>query len=79
MMITKKMERNKPAQKQSQIIMKRLDRDKIGIMSLKDYKKRVIAIAKGEYHPSPNEPKIWFESLKEFERIKKEAKNKKYH
>lgn len=33
-------------------------------MSPKDYSKRTIAIAKGEYLPKKNEPKIWFESLK---------------
>ena len=37
---------------------------KIGIMSREEYVKRTIAIAKGEYKPKKNEPKIWFESLK---------------
>ena len=36
---------------------------KVGIISREDYKKRTIAIAKGEYRPKPGEPKIWFESL----------------
>jgi len=36
----------------------------IGVMSLADFRDRTIAIAKGEYTPSGNEPKIWFESLK---------------
>lgn len=36
----------------------------IGIMSLADYKKRTIAIAKGEYKPAADEPKIWFNSMK---------------
>jgi len=36
----------------------------IGIMSRKEYMVRTIAIAKGEYVPKPNEPKIWFESTK---------------
>ena len=36
---------------------------KVGILSLEDYRKRVIAIARGEYHLKKNEPKIWFESL----------------
>jgi len=36
----------------------------IGIMSRKEYMARTIAIAKGEYVPKPNEPKIWFESTK---------------
>ena len=37
---------------------------KIGIMSLEDFKKRTIAIAKGEYKPKKDEPKIWFRSMK---------------
>ena len=35
---------------------------KVGIMSKAQYKKRTIAIAKGEYVPKKNEPKVWFES-----------------
>ena len=37
---------------------------KIGIMPLADFKKRTIAIAKGEYKPKKDEPKIWFNSIK---------------
>ena len=37
---------------------------KIGIMPLKDYQERTIAIARGEYRPRKDEPKIWFASLK---------------
>ena len=36
---------------------------KIGIMSRGDYKKRTIAIARGEYKPKKDEPKVWFESI----------------
>ena len=36
---------------------------KIGVMSKEDYKKRTLAIARGEYTPRRDEPKIWFESL----------------
>lgn len=36
----------------------------IGIMSKADYIKRTIAIAKGEYKPKADEPKVWFESIK---------------
>ncbi len=36
---------------------------KIGIMSKEDYRHRTIAIAKGEYKPLKNEPKVWFESM----------------
>jgi predicted transcriptional regulator len=36
---------------------------RVGIISRQVYQKRTIAIAKGEYIPKPDEPKIWFESL----------------
>jgi predicted transcriptional regulator len=36
---------------------------KIGIISRDDYKKRTIAIARGEYKPKRDEPKVWFESI----------------
>ncbi|MDP1991692.1 MAG: hypothetical protein Q8K00_11775 [Syntrophales bacterium] len=36
---------------------------RIGIMPYHDYQKRSLAIARGEYRPQPNEPKIWFESV----------------
>ena len=36
---------------------------KIGILSRGDYKKRTIAIARGEYKPKKDEPKVWFESI----------------
>jgi len=36
---------------------------KIGILSREEYKKRTIAIARGEYKPKKDEPKIWFESI----------------
>ncbi len=36
---------------------------KIGIMSKDDYRKRIIAIARGEYKPRKDEPKVWFESM----------------
>lgn len=37
---------------------------KVGILSLEQFKARSIAIAKGEYIPSVNEPRIWFPSIK---------------
>ncbi|HEX4045449.1 MAG TPA: transcriptional regulator [Gammaproteobacteria bacterium] len=37
---------------------------KVGIMPLNQFKKRTIAIAKGEYTPKKGEPKIWFRSMK---------------
>lgn len=41
----------------------------IGIMPKIDYHKRTIAIAKGEYTPKANEPKVWFESLQSMAQI----------
>lgn len=42
---------------------------KVGIMSKEQYKARTIAIAKGEYIPKKDEPKIWFESIKSLAQI----------
>jgi predicted transcriptional regulator len=36
---------------------------RVGIASRAAYKKRTLAIAKGEYVAAKNEPKVWFESL----------------
>ena len=36
---------------------------KIGVLSRENYKKRTIAIARGEYKPKKGEPKVWFESI----------------
>jgi predicted transcriptional regulator len=36
---------------------------KVGIISKEDYRKRTIAMAKGDYKPKKNEPKVWFESI----------------
>ncbi|MBF0236045.1 MAG: transcriptional regulator [Desulfamplus sp.] len=41
----------------------------IGILSRDEYKKRTIAIARGEYKPEKNEPKIWFESLQSMAQV----------
>jgi predicted transcriptional regulator len=41
----------------------------VGIMSREDFKRRTIAIAKGEYKPRKDEPKIWFESLQSFAQL----------
>ena len=42
---------------------------KVGIMSKEQYKKRTIAIAKGEYIPKKDEPKVWFESIQSMSQI----------
>jgi predicted transcriptional regulator len=36
----------------------------IGIMPQEKIRERVLAIARGSYKPKPNEPKIWFTSMK---------------
>ncbi|MDD2557427.1 MAG: MarR family transcriptional regulator [Desulfuromonas sp.] len=41
----------------------------IGIMSQQEYRKRTIAIARGEYTPAEHEPKIWFESLQSMAQV----------
>jgi predicted transcriptional regulator len=43
--------------------MKREKIIRVGIMSKEEYKKRTMAIAKGEYIPKKDEPKVWFESI----------------
>jgi predicted transcriptional regulator len=42
---------------------------KVGILSRSEYRKRTIAIAKGEYVPKKDEPKIWFESLQSMAQV----------
>jgi len=37
---------------------------KVGIISRENYIARTKAIAKGEYRPKKDEPKVWFESVK---------------
>ncbi len=41
----------------------------IGIMPYQDYKTRSLAIARGEYRPRPDEPKIWFESVRSMAQV----------
>ena len=41
----------------------------VGIMSRSEYIKRTVAIARGDYKPGPNEPKIWFESIKSLSQV----------
>ncbi len=42
---------------------------KIGIMPREEYRKRSIAIARGEYEPKRTEPKVWFDSIKSMAQI----------
>ena len=41
----------------------------IGIMPQEKIRERVMAIARGEYKPKPNEPKIWFTSMKSLSEV----------
>ncbi len=41
----------------------------VGIIQKDEFIKRTIAIAKGQYKPKKNEPKIWFESLKSMAQV----------
>ena len=36
---------------------------KVGIATMEEYKKRTMAIAKGDYVPAADEPKVWFQSI----------------
>lgn len=42
---------------------------KVGIMPREEYIKRTISIAKGEYKPRADEPKVWFESLQSLAQV----------
>ena len=41
----------------------------IGIISRRNYRKRTIAIARGDHVPKRGEPKIWFESLQSMAQV----------
>lgn len=42
---------------------------KIGILSREKYKARTLAIARGEYAPAKDEPKVWFESVRSMSQV----------
>mgnify|MGYP003335470491 CR=1 FL=1 len=42
---------------------------KVGISSLKEFRDRTLAIAKGDIVPSDSDPKIWFPSTESFARV----------
>lgn len=46
-----------------------MDTLKVGIISKEQYRARTIAIAKGEYTPKADEPKVWFESVKSMAQV----------
>ena len=42
---------------------------RVGIASYDEMKKRTMAIARGEYRPGRNEPRIWFPSAESFAKV----------
>lgn len=42
---------------------------KIGIASREQIKARTMAIARGEYRPGPDEPKVWFTSIESLAQV----------
>ncbi len=42
---------------------------RVGIASYEQYKKRTLAIARGEYERAPGEPKVWFSSIESFAKV----------
>ena len=42
---------------------------KVGIASYEDMRARTLAIARGELHPKPGDPKVWFTSPESFAKL----------
>jgi predicted transcriptional regulator len=42
---------------------------RIGIAPYEEIKDRTLAIVRGEYKPSPNEPKVWFSSMESLAQV----------
>ena len=42
---------------------------RVGIASYEQYKKRTLAITRGEYERAPGEPKVWFSSIESFAKV----------
>ena len=42
---------------------------RVGIASFEQMKARTLAIARGEYRPAADEPKVWFRSAESFARV----------
>ena len=42
---------------------------RVGIASYEQMKARTVAIARGEYKPAADEPKVWFKSAESFARV----------
>jgi predicted transcriptional regulator len=46
-----------------------MDALRIGIASYEEMKARTKAIARGEYQPAPDEPKVWFTSIESVAKV----------
>jgi predicted transcriptional regulator len=46
---------------------------KVGIASLEQYKKRTLAIVRGEHRRAAGEPKVWFSSIESFAKVLSES------
>src|SRR5271156_3249083 len=42
---------------------------KVGIATLEQYKRRPVAVARGEHVPAPGEPKVWFQSIETMSQV----------
>jgi predicted transcriptional regulator len=42
---------------------------RVGIASFEQYRERTMAIVRGEYKVTPDEPKVWFTSIESFAKI----------
>ena len=42
---------------------------KVGIATYEQQKARLLAIARGEHKPTPDEPKVWFSSIESFAEV----------
>lgn len=49
---------------------------RVGIATFDEYKKRTLAIARGDIKPMPGEPKVWFTSIESFAKVLSERNRK---
>ena len=52
---------------------------RVGIASYGEMKARTLAIARGEYRPAANKPKVWFRSAESFARLLSEKNRDLLH
>jgi len=62
------------------MLMKDIEKTvKIGIMSQEKIRERTLAIAQGKYKPKPDEPKIWFTSIRSLAEVLSDGKTTSYN